>query len=152
KLIEGNSYIGELSGKPKEKESIFGILRSFGILRKHYGKVAVNFGEPILLDHLLDDLVPDWRNAAGQVDEKPAWFNNAVDTLAEEIQVNVNRAADVNPINLLAVALLSTPKYAMAESDLLAQLVLSKKMLAALPYSDRVTAAPPATFSTMPAA
>ena len=58
KLIEGNSYIGELSGKPKEKESIFGVLRSFGILRKRYGKVAVNFGEPILLDHLLDS--KDW--------------------------------------------------------------------------------------------
>ena len=139
KLIEGNSYIGELSGKPKEKESIFGVLRSFGILRKHYGKVAVNFGEPILLDHLLDGLVPEWRVAAAQADEKPAWFNNAVDTLAEQIQVNVNRAADVNPINLLAVALLSTPKHAMTEADLLAQIDLSRALLTTLPYSDRVT-------------
>jgi glycerol-3-phosphate O-acyltransferase len=139
KLIEGNSYIGELSGKPKEKESIFGVLRSFGILRKHYGKVAVNFGEPILLDHLLDGLVPEWRAAANQADEKPAWFNNAVDTLAEQIQVNVNRAADVNPINLLAVALLSTPKHAMTEADLLAQIDLSRALLTTLPYSDRVT-------------
>jgi glycerol-3-phosphate O-acyltransferase len=139
KLIEGNSYIGELSGKPKEKESIFGVLRSFGILRKHYGKVAVNFGEPILLDHLLDDLVPQWRDAANQADEKPAWFNNAVDTLAEQIQVNVNRAADVNPINLLAIALLSTPKHAMTETDLLTQIDLSRALLTTLPYSDRVT-------------
>jgi glycerol-3-phosphate O-acyltransferase len=48
----------------------------------------------------------------------------------------------VNPINLLAVALLATPKHAMDEADLLAQLALSKKLLAALPYSDRVTVTP----------
>lgn len=139
KLIEGNSYIGELSGKPKEKESIFGLLRSFGILRKHYGKVAVNFGEPVLLGDLLDRLAPDWRDATWQPDEKPAWFNSAVDALADRIQVNINRAADVNPINLLAVALLSTPKHAMTETDLLAQIELSRALLTTLPYSDRVT-------------
>jgi glycerol-3-phosphate O-acyltransferase len=139
KLIEGNSYIGELSGKPKEKESIFGLLRSFGILRKHYGKVAVNFGEPVLLGDLLDRVAPDWRDATWQPDEKPAWFNSAVDALADRIQVNINRAADVNPINLLAVALLSTPKHAMTETDLLAQIELSRALLTTLPYSDRVT-------------
>ena len=139
KLIEGNSYIGELSGKPKEKESIFGLLRSFGILRKRYGKVAVSFGEPILLDKLLDRVAPDWRDATRQPDDKPAWFGGAVDTLAERIQININRAADVNPINLLALALLSTPKHAMAETDLIAQLELSRALLTALPYSDRIS-------------
>ena len=46
--------------------------------------------------------------------------------LAQRIQVNINRAADVNPINLLALALLSTPKHAMGEADLLAQIALSQ--------------------------
>ena len=35
--------------------------------------------------------------------------------LAERIQISINRAADVAPINLLAVALLATPKHTMAE-------------------------------------
>ena len=65
-----------------------------------------------------------------------------IDRLAEQIQININRAADVNPINLLALALLATPKHAMAESDLLAQLELSKTLLEELPYSDRVTLTP----------
>src|SRR5690606_8600878 len=60
-------------------------------------------------------------------------------TLAERIQININRAADVSPINLLAVALLSTPKYAMSEGDLLAQLDTFKTLLSAAPYSDRIT-------------
>ncbi|MGK9850338.1 hypothetical protein O6205_23405, partial [Salmonella enterica subsp. enterica] len=54
----------------------------------------------------------------------------------------INRAADVNPINLLALALLSTPKHAMGEGDLLQQIALCKTLLAELPYSERVTVTP----------
>ena len=140
KLMEGNSYMGELSGKPKEKETWLGLLRSFGVLRQRYGKVVVNFGEPVFLADLLDKNAPNWRAAVAQnPDDKPEWFNAAVATLADTIQININRAADVNPINLLAIALLATRKHALAESDLLVQLELSKALLNTLPYSDRVT-------------
>ncbi len=139
KLIEGNSYIGELSGKKKEKESLFGLLRAFGVLGKRYGKVTVNFGEPIFLNQLLNAQIPDWGLATRNLEDRPAWLGRAVDALAEKIQININRAADVNPVNLLAVALLSTPKHAMAETDLAIQLELSKSFLKAQPYSSRVT-------------
>ncbi|WP_449427259.1 glycerol-3-phosphate 1-O-acyltransferase PlsB [Rhodanobacter umsongensis] len=142
KLMEGKSYTGELSGKPKEKESLLGLLRGLKVLRQRYGHVALNFGEPIELTPLLDAASPDWRAASADPDAKPEWLNSVVDQLAEQIQININRAADVNPINLLALALLATPKHAMAESDLLAQLELSKAMLEELPYSDRVTLTP----------
>ncbi len=49
KIMEGNAYIGELSGQPKEKESLLGFFSAFGALRQHYGRVALNFGEPIFL-------------------------------------------------------------------------------------------------------
>src|SRR3546814_9173145 len=62
--------------------------------------------------------------------------------LAQRIQVNINRAADVNPINLLALALLSTPKHAMGEGDLRAQILLSKRLLEEVPYSELVTVTP----------
>jgi glycerol-3-phosphate O-acyltransferase len=65
-----------------------------------------------------------------------------VDHLAERIQVHINGAADVNPINLLALALLSTPKHAMGEADLIAQIELCKTLLVEMPYSDRVTVTP----------
>jgi glycerol-3-phosphate O-acyltransferase len=139
KLMEGKSYIGELSGKPKEKESLFGLLRGLKVLRQHYGHVALNFGEPIELNPLLDAASADWRSTSTDPDAKPEWLRGMVDDLAERINININRAADVNPINLLALALLATPKHAMAESDLLAQLDLDKALLEELPYSDRVT-------------
>jgi glycerol-3-phosphate O-acyltransferase len=140
KLIEGKSYLDELTGQPKEKETIWALVKAgAGILRQHYGKVAVNFGEPIFLDDVLARHAPDWRERNGDPEDKPTWINPAVADIAQRIQVNINRAADVNPVNLLALALLATPKHAMSEADLLAQLALSKKLLAALPYSDRVT-------------
>ncbi len=140
KLIEGKSYIGELSGRAKEKESLLGLLRSVGVLREHYGKVSLSFGEPIFLHEHLDRAQPDWRETAHE--DRPAWFGEAVASLADQILININRAADVNPVNLLAVAMLSTPKHAMSETDLLSALDLAKTLLARVPYSDRVTVTP----------
>ena len=142
KLMEGKSYIGELSGKPKEKESLLGLLRGLKVLRQRYGHVSLNFGEPIELTPLLDAASSNWRAASSDPDAKPEWLNGVVSQLAEQIQININRAADVNPINLLALALLATPKHAMAEGDLLTQLALNKALLEELPYSERVTLTP----------
>ncbi len=143
KLMEGGSYLDELSGKPKEKESIWQLLGGIPrVLRTNYGQVVVNFGERIRLEDMLARHAPAWDGAPVSEDEKPAWLAETIDALAQQIQVNVNRAADVNPINLLALALLSTPKHAMGEADLLAQIALSKTLLAEVPYSAHVTVTP----------
>jgi len=143
KLMEGNSYLDELSGKPKESESIFGLLMGIPkVLRSNYGQVVVNFGEPIALSAMLQQHAPQWDGAPVDEDERPDWLSATVDATAQQIQVNINRAADVNPVNLLALALLSTPKHAMGEADLLAQIALSKTLLAEVPYGERVTVTP----------
>ena len=143
KLMEGNSYLDELTGKPKEKESIWALLWGIPkVLRQNYGQVVVNFGEPIALNDLLAEHATDWDGTALGDEDRPDWLSHTVDVAAQRIQVNINRAADVNPINLLAMAVLSTPKHAMGEGDLLTQIELSKTLLAEVPYSDRVTVTP----------
>ena len=143
KLLEGNSYLDELIGRPKEKESIWVLLWSIPkVLRQNYGQVVVNFGEAIPLNDVLAKHAPEWSGEALGEDDKPAWLSDTVDALAQQIQVHINGAADVNPINLLALALLSTPKHAMGEADLVAQIELSKTLLSEMPYSDRVTVTP----------
>jgi len=140
KLMEGRSYSGELSGQKKEKESWFALLRGASkVMRQHYGRVALNFGEPVLLTPMLDAAAPQWREATLNPDERPEWLSQLVNRLAERIQIEVNRAADVNPINLLSVALLAAPRHALAEADLTSQLELMKALLEALPYSPRMT-------------
>ena len=54
RLVEGATYVGELSGRPKEKESIWGLLGSLRVLRQRFGQVHVNLGEPIRLSEILD--------------------------------------------------------------------------------------------------
>ena len=143
KVLEGASYLDELSGRPKEKESIWALLWSLPqVLRRNYGQVVVNFGESILLNDVLAAHAPQWNGEPLGEEEKPAWLSDTVDRLAQQIHVRINAAADVNPINLLALALLSTPKHAMGEADLIAQIELSKVLLAELPYSSRVTVTP----------
>src|SRR5690606_27431176 len=122
-LMEGNSYLDELSGKPKEKESIWALLWGIPkVLRQNYGQVVVNFGEPIALADMLAEHAGDWDGRPLPDEEKPDWLSTTVDATAQRIQERVNSAADVNPINLLALALLSTPKHAMSEADLVAQI------------------------------
>ena len=135
RLIEGKTYIGELSGQPKEKESLLGLLRTLPALRQRFGKVHVSFGEPIRLD---DDLCASTlRLAAAQCREgrSPPWLGAGRRRPGARIMTNINSAACVAPINLIALALLATPKQSMLETDLVRQLELYASLLRQAPYS-----------------
>jgi glycerol-3-phosphate O-acyltransferase len=139
KLIEGDSFISELGGAEKQKESLFGLIRSVRSLRDYFGKVYVNIGEPIPIEPLLDEMRPDWRQAVQEDDERPAWLNDTVNKLGVRIMRGINSAAAVTPISLLASILLSTPKQTMGELELKRQLQLSMDLLARFRYSDKMT-------------
>jgi glycerol-3-phosphate O-acyltransferase len=139
RLVEGKTYIGELSGKPKEKESILGMLRALPALRNHFGKVHVSFGEPVKLEDVLGQFAPGRPAGATEREERPSWLGPAVNHLAGRIMTNINSAACVTPINLIALAMLATPKQAMIENDLSRQLELYASLLRQNPYSPLVT-------------
>jgi glycerol-3-phosphate O-acyltransferase len=141
RIVEGRTYIGELSGRPKEKESVPGLLKAVvSVLRSKLGKVHVNLGEPISLDELLCRHDPDWRREAGGDGEpRPAWISEAVDDLARRINIEINAAAAVTPINLVAMAILATPRQALAEADLVRQVELYQQLLRDAPYGPLVT-------------
>ncbi len=139
KLMEGASYKNELGGKGKNKESIGGLFKTLKLLKEDYGRLTVNFSEPIELDDILDKHQPDWRKIKLEVKEKPRWFKEVVSEAGTQILTKINEASHVNPINLLAVTLLSTPNRAASETNLKAQIELYKKIILNLPYSDRTT-------------
>lgn len=138
KLMEGKTYVGELSGKAKKKESIWGVISTIRKIQKTFGKVQLSFGEPIYLEKLLDEEFEAWRETPVPEDGKTPWMNHTIDRLAQQINTNINGAAAVNPINLLSLVLLSTPKHAMDEEGLAKQLDLYRRLLVAVPYSDRI--------------
>ena len=139
RLVEGSTYVGELSGRPKEKETIRGLLGSWRVLRERFGKVYVNLGEPVALAAILDRHEARWRERRFDDETRALWLAGAVDELAERIMRNINAAAAVSPVNLLALALLAMPRQALPEPDLMRQLELYRSLLTTFPYSNRVT-------------
>ncbi len=139
KLMEGRTYVGELLGQPKRKESLIGVLQSVRRLKKTFGKVHLSFGEPLHLQQILDQEQPDWRTLD---DMQAPWIHDVVNKLAREIATRINATAVVNPMNLIALALLSTPKNAMDMEALAQQIDLYKDLLALAPYSAYVSVTP----------
>ncbi len=146
RIVEGRTYIGELSGRAKQKESVFGLIKSLSVLRRRFGKVHVNLGEPIALEELLQRHNPLWRSALDARCEHdqcpPAWIGEAIADLAEHIAAGINAAAAVTPVNLVAMAMLATPRQAMLEADLERQLGLYQRLLHDAPYAPLVTVTP----------
>jgi glycerol-3-phosphate O-acyltransferase len=144
RIVEGRTYIGELSGAPKQKESVLGLIRSLSVLRSKFGTVHVNLGAPIVLDEVLARYNPGWRDAPGAVGREeggspPGWIGEAIHELAARITSGINAAAAVTPINLVAMALLATARQALGEADLVRQVELYRDLLGAAPYSPLVT-------------
>lgn len=130
KVIEARSYIGEMHGAKKKKESLFGLISSsLALLRSHFGEVHVNFGEPLILADFLDQHAPDWRAQKDIGDSSPEWFKQSVSQLGDAVVTGINSAAVANPVNLLSLAVLATPKHTMDEEQLRRQLALYLTLL-----------------------
>ena len=134
KVMEMASYVGELRGKSKKKESPLDIFRTLKALKDEFGKAWITFGEPIDVGNFLDEKAPEWRNDSG-TDSKPQWLKNATNQLGAEIANGINSAAVLNPVNLVSVALLATPRHALGEEELIHQLECYTRLLSRLPYS-----------------
>jgi len=141
RIVEGRTYIGELSGQPKQKESIFVLLKALAsVLRSKFGTVHVNLGQPITLDDLLNKHNSEWRTATLEHDaQRDDWVDATIADLAVRINTEINAAAAVTPINLVAMAVLATQRQALAELDLTRQLELYQQLLREAPYSPLVT-------------
>ena len=138
RLVEGRTYIGELSGRPKEKESVLSLLKAIPALRSRFGKVYVSFGEPLPLDPLIQKHAPDWSREPSGSEDRPAWLIPLVRELSTGIMTRINAAACVTPVNLVGLVLLATPRQSMGEADLSRQLELYASLLRKVPYSPQV--------------
>jgi glycerol-3-phosphate O-acyltransferase len=126
RIIEAPTYMSELAGKDKKQESIFDIFKIFGAFKNPFGKVSVSFGEPVILTEFLDETLPDRSMDSGLE------FSAACTTLARRLVINMNAAASVNPVNLVATALLCTPRQIIEESRLSSQVEQLREIAQAL--------------------
>lgn len=138
RLMEGGTYVGEMQGKPKEAESILGLLQAARKIERIFGKVHVSFGEPVLLDHVLRAHGVDELRIERNDDPLPIEATRAISDLSTRIMQNINRAAVINPVSLLSLVLLSTPKHALDEEVCIKQLDTYRALAQSAPYDDRV--------------
>lgn len=135
RVWEVNSYLKELKGAQKEKESVQGLLKATRLLTKTYGRVYLNFGEPIHIDEFADAHLPGWREQlTPKSEDRPEGFAAMVSALAFETMARINSAAVATPTGLLALALLASPQKAAAEADLREQIGLLISLLQGRPY------------------
>ncbi|MGY0565559.1 MAG: glycerol-3-phosphate 1-O-acyltransferase PlsB, partial [Paraglaciecola chathamensis] len=135
-VMEVSSYLKELKGTDKKKESFFQVFSAVRKL-KNYGNGFLNFGDPINLSNFLDQEVPDWRESQNlETDKKPRWLTPAVNTLANDVMGRINQAAAVSGMSLCAMCLLSAKKHAMAQDELERAIDDYLALLKDAPYSD----------------
>jgi len=142
RLMEGATYVGEMNGKPKEGESVLGIVKTLRKIERIFGKVHVNFGEPVFLNDVLKQHGVENVKIEKNDDAMPAEVSDAVTSSAHAILENINRAAVINPVSLLSLILLATAKHTLDEEICINQLDTYRNLLTALPYDARMQVTP----------
>ncbi|MEZ4256000.1 MAG: 1-acyl-sn-glycerol-3-phosphate acyltransferase [Polyangiales bacterium] len=104
RIIEGRSYVDELTGGEKQQESIGGLLRTPQVLRSKYGRLYVQFGEVLPFDRALEETV---GTNADTDDLTSAQRRALVQRIAHQVVHQINRVTVVTPASIVATALLT---------------------------------------------
>lgn len=139
RIMEGATYVGELKGKPKESENLLSLIKTAQKIERVFGTVHLSFGEPLHLTHFLDKFnVKTGKDTLALSPDEQAdndkQTHAMVTNIGVKIMQNINKSAVVNPVSLLALVLLSTPKSALDEAQAMEQIALYQRIAQALPY------------------
>lgn len=118
KIIEASSYARELAGGEKKKEDMGALVRSAKVLRRRYGRVYVDFDEPISLQAFAAS-----RGHPLPLDaEAGAAQKQLVSQLGHRIVYGINRVTRVTPTSIAALVLLAWTRDEMSEEQLLSRI------------------------------
>lgn len=132
-LIEQKSYESEGSGADKKKEDAGELIKAGKVLGKKYGKVYVEFAEPVSLKEYLAK--KGVTKASPEEDVR-----REVEDFGYNLTYNMNRVAVVTPVALVALAILSLGKKTFGFEELVAAIGKLKNYLDAkdATYSDLI--------------
>lgn len=112
RVIEEKSYLQELSGAPKVQENTVEIIKSTKILRKRYGRVYVNIGQPIILKDYLAAQEKSMDEMT--VEERQSLYRK----IGYEVVLEINKVSVVTPFALVASGLLSHDRRGISHEEL----------------------------------
>jgi glycerol-3-phosphate O-acyltransferase len=120
RLVEEGALVGEIQGDEKENESVMNLVRARKFLRRRFGSVCVNFGEPVSLADALGDqralFVESDSEEAAQLKRK------FVEGLGNRIVERINWAVVPNATSVAACALLGEGRRGFFREDLAARM------------------------------
>jgi len=115
-LVEERAIVGEREGGKKEEESVMGLVRARKFLRRRFGSVWVNFGEPISLASALGERRELFlRDESAEVLEQKREF---VESLGNRIAERINWAVMPNATAVAACALLGAGHRGLFREEL----------------------------------
>ena len=101
RVLEEKSYLQELEGGKKEPETLRGVLKARKFLKKRYGKIYIEFDDPILVNELVE------KFGTPLPEMKPKDQNALCRNLGYRVINSINRAAVVTAYGLVASAILN---------------------------------------------
>ena len=132
KVLEGNSYIKEVMGANKKKESLKDIISVFRDFRNYLGEAYLQFAEPINLNDFLKEY-PMNENLS----EKD-WLFRVTPILGKRIMNNINEATVVTSTALFSMALLNSDGFSISKKELISRIELIKSLLREDKYSSKI--------------
>jgi glycerol-3-phosphate O-acyltransferase len=112
RVIEEESYLKELGGAPKVREKPSDVIKSRKLLRKRYGRVYVNIGEPTFLKSYLSSQEKSFDDMS--MEERQSLYRK----ISYEITLEINRVSVVTPFSLVASVLLCHDRRGISHDDL----------------------------------
>ncbi|MBT8356495.1 MAG: 1-acyl-sn-glycerol-3-phosphate acyltransferase, partial [Deltaproteobacteria bacterium] len=103
RVIEETAYLDELEGGQKEKENFLQVIRARKFLKNRYGKIYIQFSNPISINDLLAQHGSSLADM--QSKEKNAFCRN----LGHRIINSINKSTVVTSYGLVASAILNCP-------------------------------------------
>ncbi|PKN04960.1 MAG: hypothetical protein CVU74_04235 [Deltaproteobacteria bacterium HGW-Deltaproteobacteria-9] len=113
RVIEEKAYLKELGGAPKAREKTTDLIRSSKVLRKRYGRVYVNIGEPMQMKSYLGAMDKKYEDMI--LEERQSLYRK----IGYETVVKISNVSVVTPYALIASGLLSHDRRGMSYNDLM---------------------------------
>jgi glycerol-3-phosphate O-acyltransferase len=116
RLLEESAILKELEGTRKKEESFWQLIRARKFLKKRYGRVYIQFAEPISLQALVS------KSNLSLQDTNQAEYQALGRNLSYRIINAINRISVVTPQALTASAILNYPKPRFSQKELMVYL------------------------------
>ena len=118
RVLEEDAYLHEVEGGEKEPESVGQIIKARRFLKKRYGKVYVNFHEPMSLKAFIEE------NNIPFYDQDRDEHTKLCRTIGYRLIQSIKKVSLATPYGIVAGAILNSPKKRFSHEQLMTDITM----------------------------